>query len=83
MSPGAHWHYSNTGYEMLGRLVEQLAGKPLARVLHDRIFAPLGMTRSRGAIVGDDRTLYAQGYEAADQLPFATGVPLRRRPGST
>ena len=74
--PGAHWHYSNTGYEILGRLVEQLAGKPLARVLHDRIFAPLGMTRSRGAIVGDDRTLYAQGYEAADQLPFATGVPL-------
>ena len=53
------------------------------RVLHDRIFAPLGMTRSRGAIVGDDRTLYAQGYEAADQLPFATGVPSRRRPGST
>ena len=75
-APGAHWHYSNTGYEILGRLVEQLAGKPLARVLHDRIVAPLGMTRTRGAITGDDRPLYAQGYEAADQLPFATGVPL-------
>jgi CubicO group peptidase (beta-lactamase class C family) len=75
-APGAHWHYSNTGYVILGRLIEQLAGKPLARVLHDRLFAPLGMARTRGAIVGDDRTLYAQGYEAADQLPFAIGVPL-------
>ena len=75
-APGAHWHYSNTGYEILGRLIEQLAGKPLTRVLHDRMFAPLGMSRTRGAIVGDDRSLYAQGYEAADQLPFAIGVPL-------
>ena len=31
----------------------------------------------RGAIIGADRTLYAQGYEAADQIaPFARGVPL-------
>jgi CubicO group peptidase (beta-lactamase class C family) len=75
-APGQHWHYSNTGYEILGRLIEQISGKPLARVLHDRIFAPLGMTRTRGAVVGEDRMRYAQGYEAADQLPFATGVPL-------
>jgi len=34
------------------------------------------MSRSRGAIVGEDRTRYAQGYEAADEEPFALGVPL-------
>lgn len=75
-APGAHWHYSNSGYELLGRLLEHLAANPLARILHDRMFAALGMTRTRGAIVGDDRSLYAQGYEAADRLPFAIGVPL-------
>ena len=75
-APGAHWHYSNTGYQILGMLIERLAGKPLARVVTDRIFTPLGMSRSRGAILGSERTLYAQGYEAADQLPFALGVPL-------
>ena len=75
-APGAHWHYSNTGYQILGLLIERIAGKPLARVVADRIFVPLGMRRSRGAILGSDRTLYAQGYEAADQLPFAIGVPL-------
>lgn len=75
-APGEHWHYSNTGYDMLGKLIEHLGEKPLARVLHDRIFAPLGMRHSRGAIVASDRALYAQGYEAADQLPFARGVAL-------
>lgn len=74
--PGAHWHYSNTGYDILGKLIEHLAGKPLDRVVHDRILLPLGMTRSHGAIIGDDRTFYAQGYEAADEQPFALGVPL-------
>jgi hypothetical protein len=45
--------------------------------LAERMFAPLGMRRSRGAIVGADRTLYAQGYENADPTTvFARGVPL-------
>jgi CubicO group peptidase (beta-lactamase class C family) len=75
-APGEHWHYSNTGYDILGKLIAHLAGKPLALVLHERLFVPLGMQRSRGAIVAADRTLYAQGYEAADEMPFALGVPL-------
>jgi D-alanyl-D-alanine carboxypeptidase len=75
-APGAHWHYSNTGYEILGKLNEHLGGKPLSRILKDRLFLPLGMNRSRGAITGEDRTLYAEGYEAADEEPFALGIPL-------
>jgi CubicO group peptidase (beta-lactamase class C family) len=75
-APGQHWHYSNTGYEILGKLIEHFAGKPLARVAEERLFLPLGMRRSHGAIIGADRTRYAQGYEASDQLPFALGVPL-------
>jgi D-alanyl-D-alanine carboxypeptidase len=79
--PGEHWHYSNTAYEILGKLVEHLGGKPLARLLRERIFAPLGMSRSRGAVIGADRALYAQGYEAADQVAvYARGVPLAPAP---
>ena len=74
--PGTHWHYSNTGYDILGKLAEHIGGKPLDRLLFERIFTPLGMSRSRGAITNNDRQLYAQGYEAADELPFALGVPL-------
>jgi D-alanyl-D-alanine carboxypeptidase len=66
--PGAHWYYSNTGYEILGKIAEHLGQKPLGQLLQERIFIPLGMSRSRGAIVGADRTSYAQGYEAADPV---------------
>ena len=80
-APGAHWHYSNTAYEILGKLAEHVGKKPLAQLLHERIFAPLGMGRSRGAIIGSDRTLYAQGYESADQVSaYARGVPLAPAP---
>ncbi|HEX8840843.1 MAG TPA: serine hydrolase domain-containing protein [Sphingomicrobium sp.] len=76
-APGAHWHYSNTGYAILGKLAERAGGKPLRQLLAERIFGPLAMSRSRGAIIGAERTLYAQGYEAADMtVPFARGVPL-------
>ena len=75
--PGEHWHYSNTGYDILGKLAEKLGGKPLDRLLDERIFTPLGMRRTRGAIIAADRLLYAQGYEAADPtIPFARGAPL-------
>ena len=76
-APGAHWHYSNTGYELLGKIAEHVEGKPLSRLLAQRIFKPLGMTRTRGAIIAPDRALYAQGYEASDPTAvFARGVPL-------
>jgi CubicO group peptidase (beta-lactamase class C family) len=80
-APGSHWHYSNTGYEILGKLAEHVGGKPLSGLLRERIFAPLGMRRSHGAILGADRLLYAQGYEPADQLvPYVRGMPLRPAP---
>jgi CubicO group peptidase (beta-lactamase class C family) len=80
-APGQHWHYSNTAYEILGHLAEQVGRKPLAQLLHERIFSRLGMNRTRGAILGADRPLYAQGYEAADMVAaYARGVPLAPAP---
>jgi D-alanyl-D-alanine carboxypeptidase len=75
--PGTHWSYSNTGYDILGKLAEQAGGKPLARLVEERILKPLGMDRSRGDIIAADRTRFAQGYEAANNsIPYARGVPL-------
>ena len=79
--PGQHWHYSNTAYDFLGKLAEHAGGKPLDRLLAERMFAPLGMKQSRGAIIGADRALYAQGYEALDlTAPFARGEQLAPAP---
>jgi D-alanyl-D-alanine carboxypeptidase len=38
--------YSNTGYWLLGRILEKAGGVPYEEYLEQRIFAPLGMSRS-------------------------------------
>lgn len=42
--PGTRLNYSNTGYGLLGRIIERTAGQPYAEFLQARLFAPLGMT---------------------------------------
>ena len=42
-APGTSWSYSNTGYILLGLIVEAATGTDLGRQLHRRIFGPLGL----------------------------------------
>ena len=42
-APDAEFFYCNTNYALLGLIVEQLEGAPLAQVFQDRLFGPLGM----------------------------------------
>jgi D-alanyl-D-alanine carboxypeptidase len=44
--PGEGFLYSNTNTVMLGLIVEQVTGRPLADVMQDRLFGPLGMDGS-------------------------------------
>lgn len=44
--PGTNWSYSNTGYIVLGMLIEKLSGQSYADFLRKNIFQPLGMTDS-------------------------------------
>ena len=37
---------SHPGYAVAGLLIEEVAGKPFADVMNERLFSPLGMTRS-------------------------------------
>jgi len=41
--PGTRWLY-NTGSDILGVLLARVTGQPFGDFLHERIFAPLGMT---------------------------------------
>lgn len=45
--PGETWAYNNTGYYLLGIVIEQASGKSYWQFLDDRIFKPLGMTNTR------------------------------------
>lgn len=42
-APGTSWEYSNTGYILLGKVIEGIESKPFNQVLNDRIFTPLGL----------------------------------------
>lgn len=41
--PGSKYVYSNFGYSILGRIMENKTGKPYDQVMHDMVFKPLGM----------------------------------------
>jgi CubicO group peptidase (beta-lactamase class C family) len=44
--PGLRFAYSNSGYAVLGRIIERVSGKTYAEFLSEQIFNPLGMTDS-------------------------------------
>jgi len=46
-APGEHWKYDNSGYILLGAIIEKISGQKYADFLRARIFDPLGMKDSR------------------------------------
>ena len=55
--PGSNWHYSNTGYLMLGLIVEAVEGDSLSALVHARIVEPLGLESLRLVTPDDDNGL--------------------------
>jgi CubicO group peptidase (beta-lactamase class C family) len=44
--PGTKWAYSNSGYVVLGEIIEKVGGVPYGQFVRDNIFTPLGMNDS-------------------------------------
>lgn len=45
-TPGAQYSYSNSGYNLAAIIVSRVSGMPFAQFSQERIFKPLGMTRT-------------------------------------
>jgi len=45
-APGELWAYCNSGFMLAGRVVEVVTGQPFEAAMRERVFAPLGLTRS-------------------------------------
>jgi CubicO group peptidase (beta-lactamase class C family) len=61
--PGRNYSYNNSGYFLLGLIVEKVTGKPYETVVRKIIFDPLGMSQSGFDFINLPKQERAQGYE--------------------
>lgn len=64
--PGKYYSYNNSGFFLLGLIIEKVTGKPYETVVREYIFTPLGMTQSGFDFNGLPKTIKAQGYQFWD-----------------
>jgi len=67
-APGEKWNYSNSGYVLLGYLIEKISGQSYASFVKENIFAPLGMQDS-----GYDSNFEIIRHRAAGYSPSKDG----------
>jgi CubicO group peptidase (beta-lactamase class C family) len=68
-APGSEFRYSNSGYIVLGRLVELLGGGSYAAFMRVNIFTPLGMTNSGYDANAQVLANRASGYQSGPTGP--------------
>ncbi|HSJ45138.1 MAG TPA: serine hydrolase domain-containing protein [Euzebyales bacterium] len=61
-APGTAYAYSNTGYVLLGQVIQAVTGQPWARVVRQRIIEPLGLGDTSIAGVDDPATDTISGW---------------------
>lgn len=86
-APGEHWKYSNSGYILLGAIIEKASGETYENFVRKNIFDPLGMKHSyygsashvlprRIPGYGRDRTGFVNAAFISMTQPFAAGSLL-------
>jgi D-alanyl-D-alanine carboxypeptidase len=59
-APGTRWAYNNTGYLLLGQIIENLSGRPYGQYVEQEFVAPLGLRETFACSEADPRM--ARGY---------------------
>lgn len=69
------YEYSNTGYTLLGMVIESASGVTYEQYLHDELFEPAGM-HATGYVLPDwDALTVAVGYDGSDRLSAPHELP--------
>ncbi len=82
--PGEKWNYSNSGYVLLGYLIEKISGQKYEDFIQENLFKPLGMTNTgydwRATILPQRASGYSMGEHGlvnADyidmSIPYSAG----------
>lgn len=61
-APGVHWWYSNTGYQLLGYVLENLEGIAYRAIIQKRVLDRLGMNSTSAVIDDAQRTHMVVSY---------------------
>ncbi|HYG65844.1 MAG TPA: serine hydrolase, partial [Thermoanaerobaculia bacterium] len=61
--PGERYSYSNSGYVLLGAVIEKISGRTYEEFIEEEIFKPLGMTASRYGRAAEVIPGRVDGYE--------------------
>jgi CubicO group peptidase (beta-lactamase class C family) len=79
--PGTKWNYSNSGYVLLGYLIEKISGQSYADFVQQNIFTPLGMKDSgydsNAAVIERRAAGYSRGKNGPENAGFVNmTIPL-------
>lgn len=73
-TPGERYHYSNTGYTLLGWIIEIVSGQSYETFLRENIFQPLGMNDSgydsNTAVIPQRAAGYVPGPKGPANAPY-------------
>jgi len=67
-APGDSWKYSNTGFSLLGYVIENVSGQNYWNFMSERIFQPPGMNATTNRLPGLIIPNRASGYEQTNQV---------------
>ena len=74
-APGESFHYSNTGYSILGKIVERVSGLSYASFVEQRLLQPNDLENTSFPALGSERQLpepYVEGYTYTTGELYAT-----------
>jgi CubicO group peptidase (beta-lactamase class C family) len=78
-TPGTKWDYSNSGYVVLGLVVQKVSGRTFAEFLHERIFAPLEMNNTVAYVRGTNQVANrAFGHSLESAIPDGASAARAR-----
>lgn len=69
--PGEFYKYSNSGYVLLGEIIEKISGHTYERFVADRIFTPAGMQSTQMEYIERPSSSWVQGYVGGEGATFS------------
>lgn len=79
--PGTRQAYCNSGPAVAAYIVQKIEGRPFETLVHDRLFAPIGMTTAT-YFRPQPSTLLATGYHRDGKTPFPYWYLIERPAGA-